>query len=142
MLHIKPAFIPIGSELDAREPWRRPAHLLADRVEGYAGAAFYDQLVMHVPDDLAVAQGPHGVSQDVPADGLHDILDELRTVALDPGPVLCGINAHVGDGLAAETVLAEPGLDVCQLAAARQCDEQHAVSHHERDVADPGLRPQ
>ena len=67
---------------------------------------------MHVPDDLAVAQGPHSVGQNVPADGLHDVLHELRAVALDPGPVFRGVDPHVGDGLAAETVLTEPRLDV------------------------------
>ena len=112
LLHIKPALITVSPELDAREPRWRPAHLLADRVEGYAGAAFYDQLVMHMPDDLAVAQGPHGVGQDVPADGLHDVFHEFRTIALDSGPVLRGVDPHVGDGLAAEPVLTEPGLDV------------------------------
>ena len=142
LLHIKLTLVAIGPELDAREPRWRPAHLLTDRVEGYAGAAFYDQLIMHVADDLTVAQGPHGVGQNVPADGLHDILHELWTVALDPGPVLRGVDPHIGDGLAAETVLAESGFDIGQSAAARQRDEQHAVYHHERDVADPGLRPQ
>ena len=131
LLHIKPALVPIGPELDAREPRRRPAHLLTDRVERYTGATFYDQLVMHMPDDLAVAQGPHGVGQNVPANGLHDVLDELRAIALYPGPVLCGVDPHIGDRLTAETILAESGLDVCKPAAARQCDEQHAVFHHE-----------
>ena len=97
---------------------------------------------MHVTDDLAVTQGPHGISQNVPADGLHDILNELRTVALNPGPVLRGVDAHVGDGLAAETVLAESGFDIGQSAAARQRDEQHAVSHHKRNAANLGLCPQ
>ena len=69
---------------------------------------------MDMPDDLAVAQGPHGIGQDIPADGLHDVLDELRAVRFDPAPFLLGINTHVGDGFTSETVLADPGLYVGQ----------------------------
>ena len=87
-------------------------------------------------DDEAVAQGPHGVSKDVPADCLHDVLRELRTVTLDPGPLLFCINPHVGDGFATELVLADPGLDVCQLSARGQGDEQHAVPDREVYAAD------
>ena len=139
LLLVKLALIPVGAELDTRQPRRRPAHLLTNGIQRYLRRALYNQLVMHVPNDLAVAQGPHGVSQDVPADGLHDVLDELRSVTFDPGPVLCGIDAHVGDGLSAKTILADPGLDIGQAPPARQRDEQHAVSHHERDVSDAGL---
>ncbi len=141
MLLVKLTLVSVGAELDAREPRRCPAHLLTDRLQAHIRAAFDDQLVMHVPDDLAIAQSPHGIGQDVPADGLHDVLHELRAVALDPGPMLCGVDAHVGDGLAAETVLADPGLDIGQLPAGGQRDEQHAFSHHEGDITDMGLRP-
>ena len=69
---------------------------------------------MDVPDDLATAQGPHSIRQDIPADGLHDVLDELWTVRFDPAPFLLGIDTHVGDGLTSETVLADPGFHVGQ----------------------------
>lgn len=39
---IKSTFVPIGLEFQPREPRRRPAHLFADSLQGYAGAAFDD----------------------------------------------------------------------------------------------------
>ena len=58
---------------------------------------------MYVADDLTVTERFHGVSQNIPAHGLHDVLDEFGTVTLDPGPVLCGVDPHVGNRLSSET---------------------------------------
>ena len=69
------------------------------------------------------------MSQDVPADRLHDVLDELRTVRFDPAPFLLGIDSHVGDGLTSETVLTDPGLHVGQPASGGQGDKQHPIFH-------------
>ena len=69
---------------------------------------------MDVADDLAVAQGPHGIGQNISAHSLHDVLDELWAVRFDPAPFLLGINTHVGDGLTSETVLTDPRLHVGQ----------------------------
>ena len=55
LLLIKSALIPIGPELDAGYPRRGPPHLLTDRVQGHLRAAFDDELVMDVSNDLAVA---------------------------------------------------------------------------------------
>ena len=54
---------------------------------------------MDVSDNLHVPQRLHGIAEDVAADGLRDILHELRTVALYPLPFLCGTNALIGNGL-------------------------------------------
>ena len=96
---------------------------------------------MHVPADEAVAQGPHGVGQDVPADGLHNVLDEFRTVTFDPTPFLLGVDTHVGDGLPSETVLSDPGLHIGKPASGGQGDEEHSVFHQEADVTNLGLGP-
>ena len=96
---------------------------------------------MHVPADEAVAQGPHGIGKDVTADSLHNVLDELRTVAFDSAPLLLGVNPHICDGLSSETVLSDPWLHVGQPASGGQGDEQHPVFHQESDVTDLGLRP-
>ena len=79
------------------------------------------------------------MSQDVPADCLHDVLDELRTITFDPAPFLLGVDTHVGDGLTSETVLTDPGLHVGQPASARQRDEEHPVFHQKGDVTNLGL---
>lgn len=120
---IKFAFIPVCPELDAGDPRRRPPHLLTNRVKRDVRAALDDQLVVDVPADKAVRERTHSVGEDVSGDGLYDVLDEFRAVTLDPGPVLSGVDPHVSDTLAAETVLADPGLYVGQLPAGRESDE-------------------
>lgn len=52
-------------------------------------AAFDDQLIVDVTDDEAVPKSLHGVAEDVAADGLDDVLHELRTVGFDAFPFLC-----------------------------------------------------
>lgn len=78
---------------------------------------------MNVPDDLAVAQRPHGVGQDVPAHGLHDVFREFRTVTFDPAPLLLSIDPHVGDGFSSETVLTDPRLHIGQPPAGPYPDQ-------------------
>ena len=98
--------------------------------------ALNDQLIMDVSADEAVGEGPHGVAEDVPADGLDDVLDELRTVGFDSFPFLCGADAHVGDGFSAEAILSDPGLHISQLSAGGKLDEEHAALAEKVDVAD------
>ena len=52
---IKIGLVAVGAEQDIRHPVRRSAHLLADYIQVNIRAAFDDQLVMDVSDDLAVA---------------------------------------------------------------------------------------
>lgn len=120
---IKIAFVPVCPELYAGDPRRRPSHLLTDCIEGYVRAALDDQLVVDVPDDLTVRERPHGVGQNVTTYGLNDVLDEFWAVTFDAGPVLRGVDPHVSDALAAESILADPGLYVGQLPARRERDE-------------------
>lgn len=91
---------------------------------------------MNVSADKAVGQRPHSVSQDVSADGLHDVLDELRTVGFDAAPFLLGVDAHIRDGLATKLVLSDTGLDVGQASTRRQRDKQHAAVDLKMDAAD------
>ena len=51
---IKRALIPISPELDPRQPWRCPAHLLTDGIQGDARITFDDQFIVNVPADKAV----------------------------------------------------------------------------------------
>ena len=97
--------------------------MLADSLQRYVLADFDDQLVMNVPDDEAMAEGLHGIGQDVPADSLHDILDKFWTVRFDSGPLLLSVHAHIGDGLAAEHVIIDSGFCICQLSARGEADE-------------------
>ena len=86
---IKIGFVPIGAEQDVRHPVRRSAHLLTDHIQINIGAAFDDQLIMNMADDEAVPEGFYGVAEDVAADGLDDVLHELRTVGFDAFPFFC-----------------------------------------------------
>ena len=97
MLLIKIAFVPVSSKLDAREPGGRPPHLLTDGIQRDVRTAFNDEFIVDVADDLTAAEGFHGVGQDIPTYGLHDVLDKFWTVRFDPGPVLGGIDPHVSD---------------------------------------------
>ena len=91
---------------------------------------------MYVADDLTVTERFHGVSQNIPAHGLHDVLDEFGTVTLDPGPVLCGVYPHVGDGLSSESVLTDLRLHVSKPPAGGQRDEEHSAVEFKTHQAD------
>ena len=86
---VKIGLIAVGAEQDVRHPVRRSAHLLTDHIQVNIRAAFDDQFVMNVTDDEAVPEGFYGVAEDVAADGLDDVLHELRTVGFDAFPFFC-----------------------------------------------------
>ena len=109
---IKTGFVAVGAEQDIQHPVRRSAHLLADRIQVNVRTAFDDQLIMNMTDDEAVPECFQGVTEDVAADGLDDILHELRTVGFDAFPLLCGSNSLIGDGFAAILVFSDTGLHV------------------------------
>ena len=123
LLLIEIAFIPISPEFDPGKPGRGPPHLLTDHVQRHVRAAFDDEFVVYMTDDLAVMERFHGIGQNVPAYCLHDVLDKLRPVRFDPGPFLLRIDPHIGDGLSTETVLANPGFYISQAPSGRQRNE-------------------
>ncbi len=102
---IKIGFIPVGPEQDVRHPFRRSAHLLTDDIQVNFGTAFDDQFIMNVTDDETVQESFHGVTEDISTDGLHDILNKLRTVGFDTFPFFCGSDSFIGNGFAAELIL-------------------------------------
>ena len=114
---IEISLITVGAEQDVRHPVRRSAHLLADHIQVNIRAAFDDKLIMNMTDDEAVPESFHGVAEDVSADGLNNVLHELRTVGLNAFPFLCGTYSFVGDGLSAILVFSDTGLHVGEQAA-------------------------
>ena len=114
---VKIGLVAIGAEQDVRQPFRRSAHLLTDHIQVNIRAAFDDQFVMNVTDDEAVPERFHGVTEDVPADGLDDVLHELRTVGFDTFPLFCGANSFIGYRFAALLVFSDTGLHVGEQAA-------------------------
>ena len=114
---VKIGLIAIGAEQDVRHPVWRSAHLLTDHIQVNIGAAFDNQLIMNVTDDEAVPESFHGVAKDVAADGLDDILYELRTVGFDALPFLCRSDTFVGDGFAAILVFSDTWFHVGEQSA-------------------------
>ena len=114
---IKIGFVAVGAEQDVRHPVRRSARLLTDHIQINVGAAFDDQLIMNMADDEAVPEGFYGVAEDVAADGLDDVLHELRTVGFDAFPFLCGSNTFIGDGFSTILVFSDAGLHVGEKTA-------------------------
>ena len=114
---IKTGFVAVGAEKDVRHPVRRSAHLLANHTQVNVRAAFDDQFIMNVTDDKAVPESLHGVTEDVAADGLNDVLHELRTVGFDAFPFLCGSDSFIGDGFAAILVFSDTGFHVGEQSA-------------------------
>ena len=86
---IKIGLVAVGTEQDVRHPVRRSAHLLTDHIQVNIRAAFDDQLIMNVTNDEEVSESFHGVTEDVAADGLNDVLHEFRTIGFDALPFLC-----------------------------------------------------
>ena len=109
-------FIPISPQDQARDPVRRPAHLLTDCFRGYPLIAFDDQLIMYMTADEAMPQCFHGPGKDIPAYGLDDVLDEFGTVAFYPAP-LSGGHTLVGNTVTAELILSHTRLNVAQAPA-------------------------
>lgn len=82
---------------------------------------------MDMTTDSIIPQRSHSVAENIPADRLNDVFYEFRTVAFNALPLLRCANSLVSDGLAAELILADTGLDVGKPPAARQRDEQHSA---------------
>lgn len=49
-------------------------------------AAFDDQFIMDMFDNVAVLECFHGIAQDIAANGLDDVLHKFRTVGFDAFP--------------------------------------------------------
>lgn len=114
---IKIGLVAVGAEQDGRHPVRRFAHLLTDHIQVNIRAAFDDQLIMNMTDDEAVPESLHGVTEDVAADSLDDVLHELRTVGFDAFPFLCGSDSLIGDGLSAILVFSDARFHVGEQTA-------------------------
>ena len=89
---------------------------------------------MDVRHDGTAGECPHGVAQDIPADRLHDVLHQLAAEGFQPLPFLRAAHAHVGDGLPAKTVLADPRPHIGKPPAGRERDEHHAALVNEADA--------
>lgn len=98
-------------------------------------AAFDDQLIMNVTDDEAVPERFHGVTENVAADGLDDILHELWTVGFDTFPLFCGTDSFIGYRFAAILVFSDVGLHVGEHTTWRELYEEHAAFIEEADPA-------
>ena len=81
------------------------------------GVAFYNQFIMDMSDYKTMPESLHGITEDIAADGLDDVLHELRSVGFDAFPLLCGANAFVGDGFSAILVFSDAGLHVGEQVA-------------------------
>ena len=62
-------------------------------------AAFDDKFIVDMPDDEAVAERLHSITEDVAAYSLDDILYEFRTIGFDPIPFLRTAHAFICHGL-------------------------------------------
>ena len=82
---------------------------------------------MDMPDDEAVGERVHGMTEKIPADGLDDVLCEFRTVGFDALPFFGGTDAFIGDGLTAEAVFSDPWLYVGETSAGGKADEEHTA---------------
>ena len=120
---VKHGLISISAEQDVRHPFRGSSHLFTDNIQVNTGAAFDDQFIMDVSDDKAVAESFHGVAEDVAADCLDDVFNELWTVGFDAFPFLCGSDTLIGNGFAAKLILADAGLHIGEPATGRELDE-------------------
>ena len=114
---IKIGLVAVGTKQDVRHPIGGSSHLLANHTQVNVRAAFDDQLIMNVTDDKAVPECFHGVTEDVAADSLDDILHELRTIGFDTFPLLCGANSFIGYRFAAILIFSDTGLHVGEQAA-------------------------
>ena len=108
--------------------------MLANHIQVNIGAAFDDQFIMDVPDDEAMPEGFHGIAEDVPTDGLHDILNELRTIGFDAFPFLCGSNTFISYGFAAELILTDTRLHVGEKATGGKLVVSRGHTREERGL--------
>ena len=98
-------------------PRRRSAHLLAENLGGHPFVGFNHKLIVDVHDDGTMPERLHGVSKDIAACCLYDVLHKLRAVAFDSFPFLCAADALIGHAVRAEPVCADAGLDVAEPSA-------------------------
>lgn len=83
--------------------------------------------------NTASAERLHGVAQDIPADGLHNIFAKFWPVRFQPFPLFRAADAHVGDGVAAELIGTDLRLDVAESPPRWKRDEQHPAGAGEPD---------
>ena len=82
---------------------------------------------MDMGHDGVAPQRLHGIHEDVSSGGLDDVLYELRTIAFQPLPLLRAAHPLIGDGLAAEVVLADLRFHIGQPSARGEGDEQKSA---------------
>lgn len=87
ILLIKHAFISISAKQQPWHPIRCLAHEITDLLHVCLHRNFDDEFIMNVPDDEAVAEVLHGKTENVPGYTLNDVLDKLRTIAFNSGPI-------------------------------------------------------
>lgn len=93
---IKIGLISICPEQDVWHPVRGYVHLFTDDFQIYTGIALDDQFIMDVTNDKAVPKYLHSIAENITADGLGDILYELRTVGFDASPLFGRAHAFIG----------------------------------------------
>lgn len=95
---------------------------------------------MHRAHNKAVPEGLHGIGQNVPGHGLHQVLRDLWTIGFQPGP-LPQVDALVGHALGAKAVHADAGLNIGEPSAGREFDKEHPALVVEPETAgfDRGL---
>ena len=138
---IKICLVAVGTEQDIRHPVRGSAHLFTDNFQVNSGIAFDDKFVVNMPDDKAVAKSFHSIAEDVAADGLNDILYELRSVGFNAFPLLRGTDTFIGDGFTAELIGTDSRLHIGKSASGRELDEKHSAFIKEQDTTDISIDP-
>ena len=101
--------------------------MLTYGIQVYILAAFNDKFIMYMAADETMGERPHGIHQNIPGNGLDDVFHKFWAVTFNPLPFLIRSHAFIGDGFPAETVLANPGLDVGKPPAGRERSEERRV---------------
>ncbi len=116
-------------------------NLVAYGCTGCILRAFNNQLIVDMADDEEPGKGAHGITEDIPANCLDDVLNKFRTVRFDAFSFLCGSDSHVGNGLSSERVLPDPWFNIGQGPSGWKPDEQHPASVGKMDVTNSGRNP-
>lgn len=101
--------------------------MFTDNVQVNTGVTFDNQFIVDVPDDEAVAERFHGITENVAAYSLDYILNELRTVGFYAFPLLCRANSFIGDGFSAEMIGTDSGIHICKPTSGWELDEEHSA---------------
>ena len=80
---------------------------------------------MDVHYNGTAAERFHGIAEDIPCRCLHNVLNELGTVAVEPFLLFRAADTFVGDTVAAEFVCADLGFYIGKLSAGWERNEQH-----------------